>query len=76
MARPEVLLRRRDVEAKCGLSRAAITRGCPRAPFPLPVVLGPKSVAWLQSEIDRWIRDQSPSVTTARQAPNRRTIRL
>jgi hypothetical protein len=26
--------------------------------LPLPVVLGPKSVAWLQSEIDRWIRDR------------------
>ena len=50
------LLKRPAVEAITGLSRAAIYARMKVATFPLPVRLGPNSVAWRESEIQEWIR--------------------
>lgn len=62
------LLRRREVEQRTGLSRASIyakTTPNPRRPrdfdgsFPKPIhVNGTRVVAWLEHEIDEWIREQ------------------
>lgn len=49
------LLKRPEVEAVTGLSRAAIYAKMRTFDFPLPVRLGPNSVAWRASEIDEWI---------------------
>jgi prophage regulatory protein len=49
------VLRRRATEAKCGLSKTALYDKIQKGKFPKPVKLGPKSVGWLESELDQWI---------------------
>lgn len=52
------LLRRREVEAKTGLSRSTIYQRIREKTFPLPISLGSKSVGWIKSEIDEWIAER------------------
>lgn len=52
---PLVILRRKQVEARTGLSRSSIYAAIKVGTFPTPVALGEKSVGWLQHEIDAWI---------------------
>lgn len=52
---PVVILRRREVEARTGLSCSTIYDGIKVGTFPAPIQLGPKSVGWVQSEIDAWL---------------------
>lgn len=49
------VLRRRQVEARTGLSRASIYAGVKAGTFPKPVNLGPNSVGWLEHEVAHWI---------------------
>jgi len=49
------LLRRRQVEAATGFRRSTIYEHMARGQFPRPIRLGPRTVAWLASEIDGWI---------------------
>lgn len=58
------ILRRKQVEARTGLSRSAIYAKMAKNPkrpgdydptFPRPVSLGGKSVGWLEHEIDAWL---------------------
>ena len=49
------VLRRRATEAKCGLSKTALYSKIQQGKFPKPVKLSPKSVGWLESELDQWI---------------------
>jgi prophage regulatory protein len=51
----EQLLRIAAVQARTGLSRASIWRLARDARFPAPVRIGQRAVAWLDTEIDRWI---------------------
>lgn len=50
-----VILRRKQVEARTGLSRSSIYAGIAAGTFPAPLPLGEKSVGWLEHEIDGWI---------------------
>lgn len=50
-----VILRRREVEARTGMGCSTIYEGIKAGTFPAPVQLGPKSVGWVQSEIDAWL---------------------
>jgi prophage regulatory protein len=52
------LLRCESVTAKTGLERSAIYQRMQRGEFPKQVRLGPKSVGWLESEIDAWIAER------------------
>ncbi len=52
------ILRRQAVTEKTGLERSAIYDRMRKGTFPKQVRLGPKSVGWLESEIDRWIVEQ------------------
>lgn len=54
------LIRRTEVEARTGLSRAAIYAAMARGDFPssIPLVPGGRSVAWVASEVDRWVQDR------------------
>lgn len=54
----ESLLRCRDVEAIVGLSRSTIYTLMNEGRFPEPVTLGPKSVAWVKSEIEGWVMER------------------
>ena len=51
------LLKRPEVEAVTGLSRASIYVKIKAGAFPVPVRLGPNSVAWRAEDIDRWIAE-------------------
>jgi prophage regulatory protein len=52
----KILLRRRQVQERVGLSRAEIYRLINLRRFPGPVPLGERAVAWDADEIDGWIR--------------------
>lgn len=61
------ILRRKQVEARTGLSRSAIyarLRPNPKRPgdydptFPKPVSVGARAVGWIEAEIDKWIAAQ------------------
>lgn len=61
------ILRRKQVEARTGLSRSAIyakLRHNPKRPsdydptFPRPIALGAKAVGWIESEVDAWLTVQ------------------
>lgn len=61
------ILRRKQVEARTGLSRSTIyakLRRNPKRPgdydptFPKPVAIGAKAVGWIEAEIDAWLATQ------------------
>jgi prophage regulatory protein len=52
---PVVILRRREVEARTGLGCSTIYDGIKAGIFPAPIQLGPKSVGWVESEINAWL---------------------
>lgn len=61
------ILRRKQVEARTGLSRSSIyarLRQNPKRPgdydpsFPKPVAVGAKAVGWIEAEIDAWLTAQ------------------
>ncbi len=58
------ILRRKQVEARTGLSRSTIyakLRRNPKRPtdydptFPTPISVGAKAVGWIESELDAWL---------------------
>lgn len=61
------ILRRKQVEARTGLSRSSIyakLRHNPKRPsdydptFPKPVSVGAKAVGWIEAEISEWLTAQ------------------
>ena len=61
------ILRRKQVEARTGLSRSTIyakLRRNPKRPndydptFPKPVSVGAKAVGWIEAEIEAWLTTQ------------------
>jgi prophage regulatory protein len=61
------IIRRKQVEARTGLSRSSIyarLRRNPKRPgdydptFPKPVSVGAKAVGWIEAEIDAWLTAQ------------------
>ena len=64
---PLTILRRKQVEARTGLSRSTIYAKLRRNPnrpsdydptFPKPVSMGAKAVGWIESELDAWLTAQ------------------
>ena len=49
------LLRREEVETRCGLARSSIYRLMRSGQFPEPVRVGPRAVRWPASEIEAWL---------------------
>lgn len=49
------ILRRKQVEARTGLSRSTIYERIKAGTFPAPINLGEKAVGWIESEIDAWL---------------------
>jgi prophage regulatory protein len=59
------ILRRKQVEARTGLSRSSIyakIRGTRQGEFdptfPKPVSLGARAVGWIEAEVDAWLSAQ------------------
>lgn len=64
---PLTILRRKQVEARTGLSRSTIYSRLtpnPKRPgdfdptFPKPIQLGAKSIGWVESEVEDWLSAQ------------------
>ena len=49
------LLRLPKVKAKTGMSRSAIYARSAAGTFPKPIQIGPRTVGWLESEVDGFI---------------------
>ncbi|WP_415905575.1 helix-turn-helix transcriptional regulator [Neptuniibacter sp. QD48_55] len=52
---PHKILRRKQVEELTGLSRSTIYALMAEDDFPKPIQLGPRSVGWLESDLNEWI---------------------
>lgn len=50
-----ILLTRRQVEARCGLSTSSIYRLMREGLFPEPIRIGRRAVRWPQLEINAWL---------------------
>jgi prophage regulatory protein len=55
------VLRFKDLKQKVGLSRAHVDRLEAAGKFPKRIQLGPKSVAWLETEVESWLREKAES---------------
>lgn len=53
------LLRRRDVERMCAISRATLYRYIKKNAFPRPIRIGSGSVRWRLSTVVKWMEDAS-----------------
>lgn len=54
----QVLLRRKQVEARTGLARSTIYQYVRAGTFPKPVPLSSRAVGWIESEISDWIAER------------------
>ena len=52
------LLKLKDVMAMTSLSKASVYRQMNDGKFPASVKIGPRSVAWVSSEIESWIEEK------------------
>jgi prophage regulatory protein len=55
---PPIILRRKQVEARTGLSRSTIYLRIARGEFPAPISLGVRAVGWPSDAVDQWIADR------------------
>jgi prophage regulatory protein len=53
-----IILRLPAVKTYTGLSRSSIYLAVSKGTFPQPIKLGARSVGWLESEIEAWLRQQ------------------
>lgn len=52
------LLRLPEVKERTGLSRSVIYEYIAEGRFPKPVNITPRAVAWVDEEVDQWIRER------------------
>ena len=50
-----MMLRRQEVEVRCGISKATLYRLMHRRGFPKPLQVGPNAVRWVAREVDEWL---------------------
>lgn len=55
---PHRLIKRREVLASTGLAVSTLYERISAGTFPRPVALGPRSVAWSESEVQTWIAER------------------
>jgi len=56
--KPQVILKRKQVQARTGVSRSGIYQKMADGDFPKSISLGPRAVGWLESSIDAWIQNR------------------
>lgn len=59
MSTNTLILRLADVEARCGVNRRTLYYWMERGMFPQPIHLGPRTVGWLDSDIEAWIHEKA-----------------
>jgi len=52
------ILRLPAVKTRTGLSRSTIYLRMENGSFPEPISLGPRSIGWVEAEIEAWIQEQ------------------
>lgn len=52
------ILRRKQVQARTGLSRSTIYARISQGTFPKPICLGARAVGWIESELNDWLSSQ------------------
>ena len=52
------LIKRIEVESRTGLGRSSMYEQIKEEQFPKPIKIGQRSVAWIESEIDDWIKEK------------------
>lgn len=55
---PARLIRRPEVIARVGLSSTTLYEMIATGDFPSPIPIGRQAVAWLESEVDAWIKNR------------------
>jgi prophage regulatory protein len=53
------ILRLPDVEARCAVNRRTLYYWIERGMFPRPISLGPRTVGWLDRDIEAWINEKA-----------------
>jgi prophage regulatory protein len=53
------ILRRKQVEARTGLSRSSIYKMMDEGTFPKQVSLGARAVGWFENQIDQWLESRT-----------------
>lgn len=59
MATTTSILRLPDVEARCAVNRRTLYYWIERGLFPRPISLGPRTVGWLDRDIEAWINEKA-----------------
>ena len=59
------ILRRKQVQARTGLSRSTIYLYIKDGLFPKPIALGPRAVGWIESEVSDWIAERMKATRSA-----------
>ena len=55
----EIIIRRKTLEAKLGLSCSTIYALMAKGKFPRPVKLGNRAVGWKSEDIKRWVEERN-----------------
>ena len=55
---PQAILRRRQVEARTGLSKSGIYLAIQQGDFPRPINIGKRAVGWLECDINAWVQER------------------
>lgn len=63
------LLRRDEVESRCGITRSTLYRWMRAGRFPEPLRVGPCAVRWPASEIEEWLAERPRATGEARPEP-------
>ncbi|XGA78580.1 AlpA family transcriptional regulator [Halomonas sp. CH40] len=60
MAQPtrKALIKRREVQARTALANSTLYRLMQKGEFPQSIQIGPRSVAWVEDEVDQWIEER------------------
>lgn len=52
------ILRLKDVRSRLGISRSWLYDQLKNGRFPKPIQLGPRSIGWLEEDIENWLRSK------------------
>ena len=58
MTHNDRLLRREEVETRCGIACTTIYRLMRAGKFPTPIKVGPRAVRWSASEVESWVAER------------------